>query len=164
MRKCSEFRFFWFGAAWLLLSGVIIGIDHCTKMCAVLRPYGQVDQIIGSWLRVRLAFNEGVAFGIGHDLQGFFPIVLLMLSVFLTVLLLVWLLTIRAPQWRSAAAIALILGGAVGNLWDRLSLGYVIDFIDIGVGYWRWPTFNVADSCISLGAAWLCYQAYKKQK
>jgi signal peptidase II len=162
MHKPPMPRFFWFGAAWLLLSGIVVGIDRCTKMRALLSPYRQPDNILGSWLRLRLAFNEGIAFSIGHGVQGWFPMALLMLSLALTALLLIWLLTIQAPKWQNAAAVALVLGGAIGNLWDRLSLGYVIDFIDMGVHQWRFPTYNVADLCISLGVFWLCCQMYKR--
>lgn len=160
MRK--ERHFTAFGAAWLFLSGIVIGIDRCTKTQALFLPYGQPEEIWGSWVRWRLAFNEGVAFGIGHGAPGLIALSLLMLSLCLTAVLLIWLLTIQAPRWQSAAAVSLILGGALGNIWDRLAFGYVIDFIDIGVHHWRWPTFNIADICISFGALWLCWQTCKK--
>lgn len=147
---------------WLLLSGIIVWLDRLTKMWALSLPYNQPDNWLGSWVRWRLAFNKGIAFSIGHGLQGLFPCFLLLLNMILTTLLFVWLLTLCGAQKSRAAAVALILGGAIGNLWDRIYYGYVIDFIDMGFYHWRFPTYNVADLCISLGVFWLCCQMVKK--
>jgi signal peptidase II len=77
----------------------------------------------------------------------------------ISVLLIVWLYRLAEDRRWLACALSLILGGALGNLWDRLSLGYVVDFIDVYYGQWHWPAFNMADSAISIGAVMVLLDA-----
>jgi len=76
------------------------------------------------------------------------------------VVLLVWLLRLVRAQWLLAMSLTLILGGAVGNLVDRVRLGHVVDFISVHYGGWYFPTFNVADAAISVGAALLLLDTF----
>ena len=72
----------------------------------------------------------------------------------------VWLLRLPSRQGLLACALALVLGGAIANLWDRVTLGEVVDFIDVYFQRWHWPAFNVADSAISVGAILLLYSTF----
>jgi len=98
--------------------------------------------------------NPGIAFGVFSDSSSPWLPPLLLLSSAAVMALLVWLLlTGRAGGWLAQSGLALILGGAAGNALDRLLHGRVTDFLEIGLGTYRWPAFNVADSAISIGAA-----------
>ena len=81
-----------------------------------------------------------------------------------SIVLVVWLYRLPARQTLLATALALVLGGAVGNLWDRVVLGYVIDFIDVHYQNHHWPAFNVADAAISLGAVLLILESFLAPK
>ncbi|HFC53392.1 MAG TPA: lipoprotein signal peptidase [Gammaproteobacteria bacterium] len=99
-----------------------------------------------------LAYNPGAAFSFLHDAGGwqrwFFAILSSVVSIGI-----VWWMQRLAPSERwTAVALALILGGALGNLWDRLVLGHVVDFVQIYYQRWAYPAFNVADSAITVGA------------
>jgi signal peptidase II len=97
--------------------------------------------------------NPGIAFGMFSDSTSHWVAPLLLLSSVLVMALLVWLLvTGRAGGWLAQAGLALILGGAAGNALDRLMYGGVTDFVEVRLGTYRWPAFNVADSAISIGA------------
>jgi signal peptidase II len=73
--------------------------------------------------------------------------------------LLVWLLRLPRREWRTGLGLALVLGGAIGNVMDRIKLGYVVDFIDVHFGGWHYPAFNVADSAITCGVILLLLDA-----
>ena len=73
-----------------------------------------------------------------------------------------WLGRVGSDQWWLPAALTLILGGAVGNFWDRITLGYVVDFIQLYYEKWTWPAFNIADSAICVGAAMLILSGWGK--
>jgi signal peptidase II len=133
---------------WPLLGAAFIaGLDQVIK-AVVLVTEPQVSVIPG-FFAIRLATNTGVAFSL---FQGFPRLVTL-----IGVLVLAGLMTYL---WQRAgrgsrperAALALLIGGAVGNLIDRLRFGYVVDFLDVYVGTYHWPTFNLADSAVSIGA------------
>lgn len=136
---------------WPLAIGWTIA-DYATKRWAeaTLTPYGPVD-VFGEWFRWRLAYNPGAAFSLSF---GPYSRWIFMTFAFAAVVGIAW--KARDPEWsewlRQVAA-ALVVGGAAGNLWDRIrgSAG-VVDFIDIGIGMTRWPTFNVADMGVSCGA------------
>ena len=78
--------------------------------------------------------------------------------------LLVWMRRLKPEQWPLSLAFALIIGGAIGNLIDRLVYGHVIDFIDVYYKTWHWPTFNIADSAITLGAGLLLLDAWVENR
>ncbi|AMX01637.1 signal peptidase II [Microbulbifer thermotolerans] len=139
---------------WLAL-GVIL-LDIATKVWAVEAfMYGPAMQIIPGLLQFTYAENYGAAFSFLADAGGwqrwFFGVIAFGFSIVVTVWL--WRLS-PAKRWEPAA-LGLILGGAIGNLWDRMLLGYVRDFISVYYGGWSFPVFNVADMAISIGAAML---------
>jgi len=137
--------------AWLLMSVVIITLDLWTKALAVesLTLYRPVE--LTSWLNMTLAYNYGAAFSFLSDAGGWQRWLFTGLSSVVTLVLIVWLVRLPAPEKRTAAALSLIIGGAVGNLIDRINNGYVVDFIDVYYNSWHFPAFNLADSAITGG-------------
>ena len=105
----------------------------------------KITPVVGDWLRIDLIHNAGGLFGL---LQGTAPVFAV---VTLGVVALIALMEFRWGwrSWVMTLALGLLLGGAIGNLIDRIRLGYVVDFADIGIGTWRWYIFNVADMAVS---------------
>lgn len=132
---------------------MLVVADRVTKAVAeqVLWPRGVPNPVFGDWFRWTLVYNPGAAFGL--HLGPYSRWIFLALTV--GALWILWQLyrqTDSANRWRTVA-IALVTSGALGNLIDRIvSPSGVVDFIDIGVGNLRWPTFNVADMAVSVGA------------
>lgn len=146
---------------WLWLSAAVIVADQASKLAATtyLDPYQSVAVV--PFVNLTLMYNTGAAFSFLSTAAGwqrwFFTAVALIVSA----ILVVWLKRLRPGETWLAVALSLILGGAVGNVWDRLSLGHVVDFIDLYVGSWHWPAFNIADSAITVGAAMLIIDAIR---
>ena len=145
---------------WGLLVGVVV-VDVITKWLAVrtLVPQRLPHQVLGEAVRLTLVYNPGAAFGL--HLGPFSRWIFMALT--LGALAVLWRLyrSTRAGETSRTVALGLVCGGAIGNLIDRVrsELG-VVDFIDVGVGDWRWPTFNVADMAVSSGAfllAWVLW-------
>ena len=146
---------------WLWVSVVVLLLDQCTKLLAdaMLVLHQQVTLI--PFLALFKAYNPGAAFSFLSDASGWQRWFFVVLAVVVIVILLVWLLRLPAAEKATSLALALILGGAAGNLIDRLVYGYVIDFIDVYYGSWHWPAFNVADAAISVGAFLLLLDAFR---
>jgi len=144
---------------WLWLSALVLVLDQCTKWLAGSGlQYGEPVPLV-PMLALTLAHNYGAAFSFLGDASGWQRWFFILLAVAVSAVLLLWLKRLQRHEWRIALALALILGGALGNVIDRLLYGYVIDFIDFYYGDWHWPVFNVADSAISVGAALLLFDA-----
>ncbi|MCL4122086.1 UNVERIFIED_CONTAM: hypothetical protein GTU68_010560 [Idotea baltica] len=149
---------------WYLLACLIVVIDQLTKYwVSSVFSYGETLELLPV-LNLTLVHNMGAAFSFLSDAGGwqrwFFAIVSLVVSV----VLVVWLYRLPARQTLLATALALVLGGAVGNLWDRVVLGYVVDFVDFYYRQYHWPAFNVADSAITLGAVLLILESFLAPK
>ncbi len=135
------------------LVGAIVLVDAFTKLLAVDRlvPVHLPHPVVGEWVRLTLVYNRGAAFGLhlGPWSRWIF------VALTIVALVVLWsLYRTSAPEARlRVLALASVAGGAIGNVVDRLrwSRG-VVDFLDVGVGDWRWPTFNVADVAVSCGA------------
>jgi len=139
---------------WLWISLAILALDRVAKSVVErFTPEGYVRPLIDGLLNLVHTHNPGIAFGLLADSPSKWQTTLLAVSAAGVILLLGWALaTGRAGGTRSQVALSCILGGAAGNLADRLLHGGVIDFIDV---HWRghhWPAFNVADSAITIGA------------
>jgi signal peptidase II len=145
---------------WLWVSVVVLLLDQCSKLLAnsMLALHQSVDVIPS--LAIRLAYNSGAAFSFLSEASGWQRWFFVVLSLVVIGILIVWIRRLPSEQAMMALALALILGGAVGNLVDRVLYGYVIDFIDVYYGSWHWPTFNIADSAISAGAFLLLLDAF----
>lgn len=142
--------------AWLLLSVVVIVLDQVSKWFALahLQPY-QPQPVIDGFLNWMLAFNTGAAFSFLADSGGWQRWFFTGLAILVSAVLVFWLARTARRDWRNALPLALILGGAMGNVIDRIRLGHVVDFIDVYVGQYHWPAFNIADSAICVGAVGL---------
>lgn len=147
---------------WLLVSGTVVWADMATKQWAseVLTLYR--PQELNSWLNMTLAHNYGAAFSFLSDAGGWQRWLFTVLSATVSVVLIVWVLRLPRREWRVGLALGLVIGGALGNLADRVQLGYVIDFIDVHYRNWHWPAFNVADSAITCGVALLLLDAFRQ--
>jgi signal peptidase II len=143
---------------WLILSIVIVLLDQLSKYWAVTNLSSLANQskvIFASWLSATLAHNPGAAFSFLGDAGGWQIYFFAMVSFFVIVLFIIWLIRLPLGYKLRSMALALVIGGAVGNLIDRLRLHYVIDFIDTHWGNWHFATFNLADAAISVGAVLL---------
>lgn len=139
---------------WLLWAAVLIGIDQFTKQWILsFYEYGDWTPITGFFNIVR-AHNTGAAFSFLAEHGGWQRWLFVGIGVVATVLI-VWQLRKHPEQKFFCFAIASILGGAIGNVVDRLMHGYVVDFLDFHWGGWHYPAFNVADIAICTGAACL---------
>lgn len=146
MESAAERRLFWGTAA------VVVVADYITKLIAEAYLARRLPlSVIGEWFQLRLVYNEGAAFGLhlGENSRWiFFGLAVLALFVLGSLVR-----STRPGDRFRLASLALVCGSAVGNLIDRVrSAQGVVDFVDIGVGAWRWPTFNLADSAITVGA------------
>jgi len=147
------------GLRWLLLAAAVIALDRLTKV-AVVASLARGEEIpVTGFMSFVLAYNSGAAFSFLAGETGwqrwFFTVIAIVASVFL-----VWLLK-RGGTRLMCAGLAFILGGALGNLWDRIAIGKVIDFLLFHYGSWSWPAFNVADSAITIGAALLIFDSFR---
>jgi signal peptidase II len=143
------------GARWLWLSFGVLFSDRATKFA--IERYTNVffrRQIVSDIVVLVHNQNPGIAFGVFSDSTSRWVAPLLLISAAAMIVLLIWLLlTGRAGGPLAHAGLALILGGAAGNALDRLIHGGVTDFLEVRLGSYVWPSFNVADSAISIGAA-----------
>ncbi len=144
---------------WLAVTTLVIFLDWWTKQWAtgaleLYRPHE-----VFSWLNITLAHNYGAAFSFLSDAGGWQRWFFIVLASGVSLFLLVWLIRLPRREWVTALGLALILGGAIGNLVDRVQLGYVVDFIDVFYGDWHYPAFNIADSAITCGVILLLLDA-----
>jgi len=141
---------------WLALSALVIALDQLTKHIAIaaLEPY-HAQAVIPGFLNWTLAYNAGAAFSFLHDAGGWQRWLFTGLAIVVSIVLVVWLRRTDRGEWRTALPLALVIGGALGNLIDRIRFGHVTDFIEVYYQQWSWPAFNVADSAISVGAVLL---------
>jgi signal peptidase II len=142
---------------WLILSLVVIALDQASKFWALgaLPPPGVPHAVIPGLLNWTLAFNRGAAFSFlasGSGWQRWFFVVL---ACVICIVLAVWLARTARRDWRTAMPLALVIGGALGNMIDRLHAAAVTDFIDVYFRQWSYPVFNLADCAITVGAVLL---------
>jgi signal peptidase II len=144
---------------WLWISLLVLVFDQASKLVADAMLALHQPVLLMPSLAITKAYNTGAAFSFLGDASGWQRWFFIVLAVVVSCILLVWLLRLKTHERRCALALALILGGAIGNLVDRVLYGHVIDFIDVYYGSWHWPTFNVADSAITVGAVLLLLDA-----
>lgn len=144
---------------WLWLSVLIVVLDQLAKAVATHYLQLHVPVAIIPGLNLTLLHNTGAAFSMLSQASGWQRWFFIVLALAVSIAIVIWLANLpRHKRWM-ACALALILGGAVGNLWDRVVLGYVVDFIDVYYRDWHWPAFNIADSAITIGAIMLIIDA-----
>ena len=146
---------------WLGIALVVVLLDQVTKIAMSERLlYGQSEPVT-TYFNLVMVYNKGAAFSFLSDQPGwqryFFTGVSVIASVFI-----LWMLKRNPDQRLFCWALALILGGAIGNLIDRVAYGHVIDFLDFHVHGWHWPAFNVADSAITVGATLFVLDEFRR--
>ncbi len=145
---------------WFAVAAAIVVADQITKWLVLARfAPGERVELTG-FMNLVLVFNKGAAFSFLADAPGWQTPLLVAFALGAAVLVSV--LLVRDPSRRLyCAGLALILGGAVGNVIDRLRFGHVVDFLDLHAGGWHWPAFNVADSAITVGAVLLILDGFR---
>lgn len=139
----------------------VLVLDQITKQIIRLTmTVGQSVEVIGDVIRLTFVENRGMAFGIQIGNGLIFTILSLMASIGIAV----YLYSQRNEHRGITVSLSIILGGAIGNLIDRILFGRVVDFIDIGVGTTRWPVFNVADSAVVIGMVLLLLTTYQIER
>ncbi|TXS91354.1 lipoprotein signal peptidase [Parahaliea maris] len=137
---------------WYLLALVVIGLDQYSKgLASASLEYAQPVPVF-SWFNLTLHHNTGAAFSFLSDAGGWQRYFFTGIAAVVSGLLVVWIYRLQRGQWLLALSLALVLGGAIGNVWDRLVLGYVVDFISVHYAGYYFPAFNLADSAITGGA------------
>lgn len=146
--------------AGFVLALLVIALDQYTKMWASNELVYRVPVEVTAWFDLMLAHNTGAAFSFLASAGGwqrwFLAAVALLVSVFVAV----WLTRLEPQQRLLGVSLGLILGGGLGNLVDRVTLGYVVDFISWHYQSWYWPAFNIADSAIFCGAILLLWDSF----
>ncbi|WP_369602873.1 signal peptidase II [Hahella sp. SMD15-11] len=147
---------------WLLLSVGVFVLDWLTKQWASQAlVYGEPVPVM-PFFNLTLLHNTGAAFSFLAGESGWQRWFFVILALVISAILIVWLARLpRNDRWM-AVALALVLGGALGNLYDRVLLGYVVDFIHLYVGDHHFPAFNIADTAISIGAAMIALDVFRK--
>lgn len=147
-------------AIWLTLSILIIALDQLTKW-AIIKWVEVYDKIpVNSFINITHQRNSGAAFSFLANASGWQRWFFIVLGAVVSCAIVVWLWRIRREgQIVLSAGLSLVLGGAIGNVIDRIMHGYVIDFIQVLIMGWPFPSFNVADSAITVGAALLIFDA-----
>ena len=151
---------------WLLLSVLILVVDRVTKdfFEGSLNMYQRI-QVIPDYFDWTLAYNTGAAFSFLADADGWQRWFFAAIAIVVSVVLVVWLKRLKRHETLLAVALAMVLGGALGNLYDRVVLGHVVDFILVHwQNRWYFPAFNLADSAITVGAVMLALDMFKSKK
>ncbi|ETO93591.1 signal peptidase II [Legionella oakridgensis] len=148
---------------WFLLSLTVILIDQGSKYWAMhtlsfYQPFPVIPM-----LNLTLAYNTGAAFSFLSSTGDWHRWFFAGFSVLMSIILTIWITRISPKAFLQLISLSLILGGALGNLIDRVMLGHVIDFIDVYYQNYHWPIFNLADSAICLGAALLLIDLFKNR-
>ena len=140
------------GLLYLIGAGVVVALDRLTKQLAVDRiDLGEVYTVVPGF-NLALVLNHGAAFGFLADSGGWQRWFFVTVGIVISTLIMTILLRKGTGNGFFKLGLTLILGGAIGNIIDRVSQGYVIDFVDLHWQAWHWPAFNVADAGITMGA------------
>ena len=145
------FRFLWITVA-------VCIADQATKYFA-LKHLLRSEMALTPFLNFALAFNTGAAFSFLSDAGGWQNLFFVGVAIVVSIVILFMVRRLGANDTQVAVALMLVLGGAAGNVIDRVRFGYVVDIIDVYYRSWHWPTFNIADSAITVGAILLVMDA-----
>jgi len=149
---------------YFLIPIVVFVLDRLTKILVETRfLLYESKAIIPGVFDLTHTRNTGVAFGLfaNHD-SPWVPYILTLIAATALIAILVYSLRHPVDNWKLQLGLMLVLGGAAGNLYDRINYGYVIDFLDVFYGTYHWPTFNVADSSITIGIGFLLLEVLHK--
>ncbi len=147
----------------LVIAFIVLALDLVTKYWVESAlVFGQQIPIT-SFFNLVLTYNPGAAFSFLGDASGWQRWLLSGIA-FIACAVIIYLLYKHAENKLFCWALSLVLGGALGNLYDRITLGHVVDFLDFYIGDYHWPAFNIADSAICIGAALLIYESFTAKK
>ena len=145
---------------WLWISLLVVVLDQATKQIAesLLTPHQAVNLLpFFDWY---LTYNTGAAFSFLANAGGWQRWLFTAIAIVISVVIVQWIRKLPPEETMTAFSLSLILGGAIGNLIDRVYLGHVIDYIQVWLGNYPWPAFNIADAAISVGAALLILSSF----
>lgn len=141
------------GLRFLWISALVIILDLATKQWIIdSMALFQSTQIL-PFFNLTYVRNYGAAFSFLHDASGWQRWFFTAIAIVVSIVIVMWMKASGRDEKRLPIAFSFILGGALGNLYDRLTYGYVVDFLDFYINQWHWPAFNVADSAIFIGAS-----------
>ncbi|MGZ5075770.1 MAG: signal peptidase II [Methylobacter sp.] len=145
---------------WLWLSLLAVILDQASKLAVAgsMQLYESIP--VMPFFKLTYVHNTGAAFSFLSDAGGWQRWFFAGLALVISAVIAVWLTRLKKHETLLAVALALVLGGAVGNLIDRLAYGYVIDFLDVYYESWHWPAFNIADSAITLGVMLMLAESF----
>ena len=145
---------------WLGLSFITIILDQWSKLSvtATMQLYESIEVV--SNFNLTYVRNEGAAFSFLSDAGGWQRWLFAGLAFAISIMITIWILRLGKQELLLAVALSLVLGGAVGNLIDRVAYGYVIDFLDVYYKDWHWPAFNIADSAICVGVGLMLIESF----
>lgn len=145
---------------WLWLSALVLVLDQASKLAvdATMQLYESIPLL--PYFNLTYAHNTGAAFSFLANAGGWQRWLFAGLAVVMSGIIGVWLYRLKPHETLMAWALSLVLGGAVGNLIDRVAYGYVIDFLDVYYQNWHWPAFNIADSAICIGVGLMLLESF----
>jgi len=153
----SQLKFLW-------LSALIIVLDQLSKYWAVTQlPFHQTVNVM-PYFDWYLTYNRGAAFSFLADAGGWQRWFFTITTIVISVVILFWIKKLEPSERMTAIPLSLILGGAIGNLIDRIYLGHVVDYVQVWLGNYPWPAFNIADAAISVGAVILILSSLTDSK
>lgn len=148
----------------LWVAGGVLLLDQITKVLSTRYLSFSTSLSIIPGLDLTLSHNTGAAFSFLANASGWQRGFFITLAAVVSLIIIVWLMKLQKTQKMEGIGLSLILGGALGNLWDRLAHGYVIDFILLYYKEWTWPVFNIADTAICIGVVFLIFSIFRHSK
>lgn len=146
----------------LAIAFIVLTLDLATKYWVESSLVYNQQIPVTSFFNLVLTYNTGAAFSFLNDASGWQRWLLSGIALIASIVI-IFLLHKYASSKLFCLALSLVLGGALGNLWDRITLGHVVDFLDFYLGSYHWPAFNIADSAISIGAVLLIYDSFRSK-
>jgi signal peptidase II len=145
---------------WLWLSLLVLTLDQASKLAvdSSMQLFESIPLLPS--FNLTYVHNTGAAFSFLSEAGGWQRWLFAGLAVVMSSIITVWLIRLQKHETLMAAALSLILGGAIGNLIDRVAYGYVIDFLDVYYQDWHWPAFNIADSAICIGVGLMLLESF----
>jgi len=152
------------GLRWLWLALIMLVLDQASKLYVVANFSLYESIAVMPMFNLTYVRNEGAAFSFLSDAGGWQRWFFTAIALTISGVLLYWMRGLHASQKLMSIAYSLVLSGAIGNLIDRVSYGYVVDFLDVYYVSYRWPAFNIADAAICIGAFLIVYDAFTNKE
>jgi len=152
------------GLRWLWLALIMLVLDQASKLYVVANFSLYESIAVMPMFNLTYVRNEGAAFSFLSDAGGWQRWFFTAIALTISGVLLYWMRGLHASQKLMSIAYSLVLSGAIGNLIDRVSYGYVVDFLDVYYDSYRWPAFNIADAAICIGAFLIVYDAFTNKE